>query len=54
MALADPLNPSVIDELGFTIGKEIRLVVADPAQVDKMIQRHYPAETEGVSDLLKL
>ncbi|HOY57847.1 MAG TPA: ATPase, T2SS/T4P/T4SS family [Verrucomicrobiota bacterium] len=53
VALADPLNPAVIDELGFTIGKEIRLVVADPAQVDKMIQRHYPTETEGVSDLLK-
>jgi type IV pilus assembly protein PilB len=53
VALADPLNPAVLDELGFSVGKEIQLVVADPAQVEKLIQRHYAAEGGGVSDLLK-
>ena len=53
VALIDPLNPAVIDELGFSIGKEVQLVVADPAQVDKLIQRHYAAEADGVGELLK-
>jgi len=30
LALADPLNPTIIDELGYVIGKEIVPVVADP------------------------
>ncbi|MBK9140530.1 MAG: Flp pilus assembly complex ATPase component TadA [Verrucomicrobia bacterium] len=53
VALVDPLNPAVVDELGFSIGKEVQLVVADPAQVEKLIQKLYPAESSGVADLLK-
>jgi type IV pilus assembly protein PilB len=53
VALVDPLNPAVVDELGFSIGKEVQLVVADPTQVEKLIQKLYPAETGGVADLLK-
>ena len=33
LALADPLNPAMIDELGFSIGREVQIVVADPAQI---------------------
>ena len=34
VALADPLNPEVIDQLRFSLGdKEIQVVVADPAQI---------------------
>lgn len=53
IALVDPLNPAVIDELGFSIGKEIRVVVADPSQVEKLIRKFYPEDSEGVGDLLK-
>ena len=53
VALADPLNASVVDELGFSIGKEVQLVVADPAQVSKLIEKHYPQETGGLGDVLK-
>lgn len=53
VALADPLNASVVDELGFSIGKEIQLIVADPAQVSKLIEKHYPQETGGLGDVLK-
>lgn len=53
VALADPLNASVLDELGFSIGKEIQLIVADPAQVSKLIEKHYPQETGGLGDVLK-
>ncbi|MBM3881583.1 MAG: type II/IV secretion system protein [Verrucomicrobia bacterium] len=53
IALVDPLNPSVIDELGFTVGKEIQVVVGDPTQVEKLIQKAYPQEVEGMSAVLQ-
>ena len=53
VALSDPLNPSAIDELGYTTGKEVQVVVADPAQIEKAINKHYGEESESVSDILK-
>jgi type IV pilus assembly protein PilB len=53
VALADPLNPSTIDDLGFLVGREIQLVVADPAEIEKLIQKYYGEETESVGDILK-
>src|SRR5262245_42702671 len=40
VALSDPLNPSVIDEIAYIVGKEVQIVVADPAQIEKVIGRH--------------
>ena len=53
VALVDPLNPGRIDELGFVVKKDIQLVVADPAQVQKAIEKFYPEESESFSDILK-
>jgi type IV pilus assembly protein PilB len=54
VALADPLNPGRIDELGFVVKREIQLVVADPAEVKKAIERYYGEEVGGnFSELLK-
>jgi type IV pilus assembly protein PilB len=54
LALADPLNPSVVDEIGFTVGKEIQLVVADPAQIEKAINKHYGVQdSQGLAEILK-
>ena len=58
IALVDPLNPQVIDELGFTVKHQIQLVVADPAAVLKAIEKFYPAQAGGgvgggYADLLK-
>jgi len=54
MAMVDPLNPQVVDELGYSLGgKEMQLVVADPAQVDKFIQKFYSGETDSMGDILK-
>jgi len=47
VALSDPLNPQIVDEIGFTIGKEIQLVVADPDQVLQAINKHYSDELGG-------
>ena len=46
VALVDPLNVSRIDELGFVVKKDIQLVVADPAQVQKAIEKFYPDATK--------
>ncbi|MBE0704714.1 MAG: Flp pilus assembly complex ATPase component TadA, partial [Afipia sp.] len=53
VALADPLNPSTVDELAYVTGREIQLVVADPASIEKAINKHYGNEAESVSDVLK-
>ncbi len=53
VALADPLNPSTVDELAYVTGREIQLVVADPATIEKAIGKHYGEDAESVGDLLK-
>ena len=54
IALVDPLNPQVVDELGFSVKHQIQLVVASPAAVLKAIEKFYPAQVaSGYSDLLK-
>ncbi|MCL5099132.1 MAG: type II secretion system ATPase GspE [Candidatus Omnitrophica bacterium] len=53
LALADPLNPSVLDELGFVVNKEIQVVVADPGQIDQAINRYYGETGGSVGDILK-
>jgi type IV pilus assembly protein PilB len=53
IALVDPLNPQVVDELGFNVKHQIQLVVADPAAVLKGIEKFYPAQGGGgYSELL--
>ena len=56
IAMVDPLNPARIDELGFVVKKDIQLVVADPAAIQKAIEKFYPesvGEDESFSELLK-
>jgi type IV pilus assembly protein PilB len=53
VAFADPLNPATVDELAYKTGKEIQVVVADSAAIEKAIQKHYGQEGESVGDILK-
>ena len=53
IAMADPLNPGAVDELAYMTGKEVQIVVADPAQIEKAINKHYGQEMDSVSDILK-
>ena len=53
VAFSDPLNPAHIDELGFIVKKNIRLVVANPADIEKLIERNYGEDSGSVSDILK-
>src|SRR5258706_223723 len=52
LALVDPLNPAVIDELGFSVGKEIQIVVADRGSIEKLVSKYYSEESESVGDIL--
>jgi type IV pilus assembly protein PilB len=53
IAFVDPLNPSRADELGFVIRRDVHMVVADPAEIQKTIERFYGTDDESVSDMLK-
>ena len=56
VALVDPLNPARLDELGFVVKKDVQLVVADPAAIQKAIEKFYPeggGADESFSEVLK-
>lgn len=64
VAVVDPLNPSILDDLGFVVQSEIQFVVANPAQIIKAIDANYGGSggskggndnvgvTSGVADML--
>jgi type IV pilus assembly protein PilB len=54
VALADPLDPAHADEIGFASKRDVQVVVADPAEIEKAVDRHYgQEETEDFSKILK-
>ena len=54
VAFEDPLNPARVDELGFIVRKEIQPVIANPAEIEKLIERHYGQDdSDNVSEILK-
>ncbi len=50
VAMADPLNPTRVDELGFVVRKPIVLVVAHPTEVRKAVEQHYGQEEVASGD----
>ena len=45
LLVSDPFDRRVVDDLAFVLGREIRLVLADAAEIDRLIATHYgPAE----------
>lgn len=46
---ADPFNPHLVDDLTFLLGRAARVIVADPAEVRRLIERHY-ADGAAASD----
>jgi type IV pilus assembly protein PilB len=53
LAMADPLNPTLLDELAYVIRKEIVPVVADPGEIERAISRYYGDSQSSVADILK-
>jgi type IV pilus assembly protein PilB len=54
VALADPLDPAHADEIGFASKRDVQVVVADPAEIEKAVDRYYgQEEAEDFSEILK-
>jgi len=48
----DPFNHQVVDDLAFSLGREVRLVVGDPVKVAALIRRYYGEDTTSLEELL--
>jgi len=48
----DPFNNAIIDDLTFTLNKDVTLVVMDPNQVDILITQCYGEENSSIDDIL--
>jgi type IV pilus assembly protein PilB len=54
VAFEDPLNPARVDELGYSVKKEIQPVVANPSDISKLIDKFYGGDdSDSVSEILK-
>jgi len=54
VALANPLDPAQADGIHFAIKRDVQVVVADPAEIEKVIDQYYgQEETEDFSKILK-
>jgi type IV pilus assembly protein PilB len=54
VAFEDPLNPARVDELGFIVRKDIQTVIANPAEIEKLIEKFYGQDdSDNVSEILK-
>lgn len=53
VALANPLDPNVVDDLRFTLNQEIRVVVANPDRIRELINTFYAdAGPSDINDVL--
>ena len=51
VALTDPLNPQLVEDLRFGLGKNVVPVVARREQVQKLIDKHYGSGTESIQEI---
>jgi type IV pilus assembly protein PilB len=48
----DPFNSQIVDDLTFTLGRDVHLLVSDPARVEALIRQHYGEDEESLEELL--
>jgi type IV pilus assembly protein PilB len=53
VAFTDPLNPQVIEDLRFAIGKDVVPVVARASQVQALIDKHYGTSAGNMDEIFK-
>ncbi len=49
----DPFNSQTIDDLSFATGRDVRLVVGDPAEVQALVRRYYGEDESSLEDILQ-
>ena len=53
VAVLDPYNPHLVEELSFVLGKDVHLALAPPKQIESMIARYYGEESGSLKDVLQ-
>ena len=53
LAIADPLDPTTVDQLAYLVRKDIVLLVADPKDIEKAVAKFYGDSQSSVADVLK-
>lgn len=48
----DPFNPAIIDDLTFTLNKDITIVVGDPVSIERLLIDTYGEEDSSIDDIL--
>lgn len=53
IALADPFNPLVLDDLRFMLGMDIRSYIADELELQEALDKYYGQIKESIDDIIK-
>ncbi len=53
LAVIDPYNLQLAEELSFVLGKDVRLAVAPAKQIEESIARNYAEESESMKQILE-
>ena len=53
VAVLDPYNPHLAEELSFVLGKDVHLALAPPKQIENVIARYYSEESGSLKDVLQ-
>ena len=48
---SDPFNSGIIDDLTFALNQEIHLVVCDPDEVTRLLEKYYPKQESTLDDI---
>jgi type IV pilus assembly protein PilB len=48
----DPFNPAIIDDLTFTLNKDINIMVCDPSSIETLLTATYGEEDSSIDDIL--
>ena len=54
VAVVNPLDPNVVDNLRFTVQKEIAVYVAPAAHIQQIIEKFYGTDVSDMEDVLKV
>src|SRR5690606_16951102 len=52
VALSDPMNITVLEDLGFMLNKEVKGAIASPESIDAAIERYYGKDDSTMQDAM--
>jgi len=52
VALADPLNPQTVEDLRFSLDRDIQVIVAPVHQIEELVKKHYGGDVASMDEIL--